>query len=193
MGILSFLIVSAWWKASGKALIGLTLIILTVIEPLSPLYDAGFWLSFGATLGIVLFQNHTKWLFTRLKVPEMVSSVLALTVWASLWSLPILIFHFWNITVNTVLTNVLISWFVGWILFSGSIFWILSLLWFPFLKMAWILVYIPTKIIITLSKLLSNGIVLHFSVSSQIWISCFLLGVMLYYFIFDELHLLNAK
>ncbi len=186
MWILSYMIVSAWWKASGKALVGLTLVILTLIEPLSPLYDAGYGLSFGATLGIILFQKYSKNIFSHMKIPEIIGSALALTLWASLWSLPILIFHFWSIAINSILTNILIAWFVGWILLSGSIFWILTLLWIPFLKMVWLLVYIPTKIVIILSQFLSNGISLTFSESSQIWISSFIVWIMLYYFIFDE-------
>lgn len=186
MGILSFLIASAWLRASGRAIIGLTLILLTVMEPLSPLFDAGYGLSFGATLGILLFQKHTENYFKRLHVPSILRSALSLTIGATLWSLPIILYHFGSIAINSIITNILIAWFLGWILFSSTIFWILSLFWFPFLKIIWLLVYIPTKIIIYISGFFSHWFILTLPREQSTALCIFLIGFILYFFIFDE-------
>jgi ComEC/Rec2-related protein len=188
MGILSFLIASAWLRASSRSIIGLTLVILIIIEPLSPLYDAGFWLSFGATLGILLFQKQTESIFKRLHVPNFVRTTLSLTLGASLWSLPILIYHFGNVALYSIITNILISGFLGWILFSATFFWILSLIWFPFLKIVWLLIYIPTKIIISISHFFSHGITFTPTQEQSTILTLFLLWFILYFYIFDELN-----
>lgn len=186
MGVLSYLIASAWLKSSWRAIIGIACIILIFMEPLSPVFDAGFGLSFGATLGILLFQKHTETLCTKLRIPKFFSSILSLTFGASLWSLPVLLYHFSGFPINTLITNILISWFLGWTLLSSTVFWLFSSLWVPFMKLFWFLVYVPVKTTITLSDFFRDGIQLKFGEQNWFLLAILLFGILIYHYIFED-------
>lgn len=57
MGIISYLAISEGWRINSVSFLFLLAIILSFFEPLSLLYDASFSLSFGATLGIIVFHS----------------------------------------------------------------------------------------------------------------------------------------
>ncbi len=70
------------------------------------LYDLGFQLSFGATLGILLFYRFYKGAFSRL--PKFVSNTLAVTVSAQIMVLPIILFQLGEINLTGVLSNLVL-------------------------------------------------------------------------------------
>lgn len=70
MGILSYGIASNGMRGSSRAVLTLALIVLILMSPLSPLYDPGFGLSFGATLGIILFHSKIESIGKKYGIPE---------------------------------------------------------------------------------------------------------------------------
>jgi competence protein ComEC len=70
MGIISYLIAEYGARTSSLATLALAGLILTIYNPLSPLYDAGFGLSFGATLGILIFHAPIQKYWIRACLPE---------------------------------------------------------------------------------------------------------------------------
>jgi competence protein ComEC len=82
------------------------------IHPLAPLYDAGFGLSFSATLGILLFHPPIEKWCKKNKFPHIIISIVSVSIGAMLGSLPMLIFHFEKIPLATLLTNLLIGGFL---------------------------------------------------------------------------------
>jgi ComEC/Rec2-related protein len=186
MGIIGYIAVEWGDRISSRATLWLALIVATLIEPLGPLYDAGFGLSFSATLGIILFQkNITRWLW-KYHIPTLVSSSVAITLGASLWSLPILLYHFWEIPVWSIITNILIAGFLGWILFSGIIYAGFSLIssWLSYIF--GFLVYLPTYIVIRISRIFDSGYILSVSEDIALIISLSLLGLLSFFFVYDD-------
>lgn len=100
---------------------------IITLSPLTLLYDAGFGLSFCATLGILLFHKKVDDFFTKLGVPHSISPFFSVTLSATLGSLPITVFHFHTLSVGGILANILIAGLLGWILFMSVIYLILSL------------------------------------------------------------------
>lgn len=95
-----------------------TVVVLTVIKPLS-LWDVGFQLSFGATLGLILFAPAIERFFERglmrvgtaeraRSMLRPLNEALALTLSAMILTLPLVVYHFGRLSLVAPLANLLI-------------------------------------------------------------------------------------
>lgn len=113
-------------------------------NPLLLKLDVGFQLSFLAMLGIIyllpIFQDFLK--FIPWKEPK---SILAMTLSAYLFTLPILIFNFGYISFVAPLTNLLIVPLLYWIMIFGFLFGLVGIIWQP---LGWIL-SLPSWLLLT--------------------------------------------
>lgn len=111
-------------------------VIMLAQNPLLLKLDAGFQLSFFAMLGIIylmpIFQDWLK------GVPENfeIKNVLAMTLSAQVFTLPILVYNFGYLSFVALITNVLIVPLAYWIMLFGFIFALGGAIWQP---LAWIL------------------------------------------------------
>ncbi|MDP2910242.1 MAG: ComEC/Rec2 family competence protein, partial [bacterium] len=111
--------------------------IMLIINPMLLFYDVSFQLSFLATLGIIsLGSSLKKWLKW---------DVLIMTVSAYVFTLPILIYNFGQVSLIGLLVNLLIVPFVYWITILGFIFVLIGLFW---QSLAWLL-SIPVWLLLT--------------------------------------------
>lgn len=176
MGILSYFIAEYGARASSIATLAFAGLILTIYSPLSPVYDAGFWLSFGATIGILIFHAPLKSLWEKTRFPQSIFPFISVSIGASLGSLPILIYHFGTIPVGSIVINILIAAVLGWILFTSIIFvpisYISPLLGYYF----WYIIYIPTKYIIMLSDIFRYSTTITIGENWRVIITLVLLG-----------------
>jgi competence protein ComEC len=110
--------------------------LMLVVNPLLLLNDVGFQLSFLAMLGIIyllpIFQN---W-FRRIPNVFQFRSILAITLSAQIFTLPILIYNFGYMSLLSPISNVLIVPFLSYIIGFGFLFALVGLLWQP---LGWIL------------------------------------------------------
>lgn len=186
MWILSYSIVEYGGRGSSKSILILTGIILILYEPLSPLYDAGFGLSFGATLGILLFEKPLSDSFSRIHTPKVIISLMTVTLWALCGSLPILIYHFGEIAIGSLMANILIGWVLGWILSVSVIFaTVASISHIGGILSGW-LIYIPTRYIIMITDYFQYGYHLSIPISLRPHISLFFLWCIVFFFIESE-------
>ncbi len=124
-GIMGGLFVLA--QAFGRKSVGTRAIILTagimlLINPLLLFYDIGFQLSFLAVLGIITLAPYfKKWVK---------STILATTLSAYIFTLPILFYNFGRISLIGPLVNILVIPVIYWIMILGLAFSILTLI-FP--------------------------------------------------------------
>ena len=83
---------------------------VTVILAVSPLYlfEAGFQLSVGAVLGMILFSDTLSKALCKIKFPKLLASALSTSVSVQIGILPSLIYNFGEIQVYALLSNVLI-------------------------------------------------------------------------------------
>ncbi len=186
MGVLSYMITEYGSKSSSKALLWLALLILTIMSPLSPIYDPGFWLSFSATLGILLFHKKIAALCQRLSLPKVITSILSVTFWATLGSLPVMIFHFGTVALASLIANIMIAGLLGWILFSSVAFVVIeffsSTLWYLF----WFLVYIPTQMIIEIASFFRSGTIVEIPEMFRTPIMLFIFWAYLFFFLEED-------
>ena len=96
--------------------------VMTLHNPFVLLWDAGFQLSFAATIGILYVAP----LFDRRW--ELVSSTLS----AIVITLPLALYHFGRFSLIAPVTNLLILWTIPILMALGAIAIIASLLFFPF-------------------------------------------------------------
>lgn len=151
MGILSYIIAEYGGNVASLSTLAFSAIILTIIEPLAPLYDAGFGLSFGATAGILLFQERGKILLQKYHIHENFHAYITLSVGAMFGSLPVMIYHFWSLSSGSLIINLFIGWCLGFILWYATIYFPLAIIFEKSQYLLWYILYIPTQYIITLS------------------------------------------
>lgn len=84
------------------------------------LFSAGFQLSFGAVISIVLFYRPFRfYLKKKTKIQNMVSDSLLLTVSATIGTLPVMLYHFHSFNAISLIANLLIVPLFGVLLISG--------------------------------------------------------------------------
>ena len=115
----------------------LTFIILIFINPFN-IFSVGMWLSFGGTLGIVLFHKFLKrWIECKFhiksKTVKSFLEVFLVSFSAQIMILPIMVYCFNTISLTFFISNLLIYFLIGPILALGYVSLILGLC-FPFIR-----------------------------------------------------------
>ena len=101
-------------------------LIMILYNPYS-LYDVGFQLSFAATLGLVILEEPLRVIFSRLTaLPEAVMTAATSTLAAQVFTLPILLWQFGQISLVAPITNTLILPFVPLTMFMVALTYVLD-------------------------------------------------------------------
>jgi competence protein ComEC len=122
----------------------LAFILMIVIDPKS-ISTVSFQLSFAATIGIIL-SSKLNGIFDN-KFFQFIFSNIKITLAAELFTLPIIMYHFRQVSLIAPISNILVAWTVEPILIFGFIGDILGIIWQP-------LGYIPL--------VLCQGILMYF-------------------------------
>ncbi len=155
MGLLAFFAIEYRSRVSSLAILFLIGDIFLIFSPLSLIYDPAFGLSFAATMSIILYYSP---LLSRLQtyhIPTPIASILAITVAASIGTLPVTIYHFATVSFGFLFANIAIAFIVGWILFMSVWYMLLSFLGEAFLYVFGFLIYVPVHYIIEVSRFFS--------------------------------------
>lgn len=149
MGGLLLLAQKVGRKSASFRTVATAATLMLIINPLLLMSDIGFQLSFLAILGMVFFQpRFLKWLnFIPEKNFLNLRSILATTFSAQIFTLPILIYNFGQVSLVSPITNILILPVIYWIMIFGGGLMILGLIWQP---LTWILI-IPCWLLLTYS------------------------------------------
>lgn len=127
-------------------------VIMLFLNPLLLVSDLGFQLSFLAVMGIILFTPILEYYFRKISNKFQLRNVISMTLGAQIFTLPILIFNFGQISIVAPLANVLIVPLLPFIMISGFIFVLLGVFWNP---LAFIL-SIPSWIFLSYLMLVIN-------------------------------------
>jgi len=128
-------------KITTISSINISLLLLMVNNPYCIL-DIGFQLSYGGTIGIITFykplkrlliKNNKKTQITNLK--EKIQEMLLLTISANIIIFPIIMFHFNNISLSFLISNLLASPIMGVLILLGFITIIFSYIFYPISKL----------------------------------------------------------
>jgi competence protein ComEC len=181
MGILTFFAIEHGKKVASIIVLFTLGTILLIANPLSLAFDAGFGLSFIATMGILLYYEPlSKWLWKTV-IPKVLFPIIGVTLAASLGSLPVLIYHFGVLPIGSLVANILIAWVLGWILMTGVFYLIFGIIGWYFLYLFGFLVYFPVKYVLLVSQFFALSGTLSIPENWQIPLS---LGV-LWFFLVD--------
>ena len=158
MGILTILASLFYRKSDIYTNLGLSMLIILFSNPFT-IYDVGLWLSYGGTLGIVLFQKIFNELIvinvknsTLQKILEFIKEMLVITISAQIIIIPIMALNFKQISIIFWLSNILASPIIAISIISGFILIIISIIFFPLSK----ILVIPIKFLINLLILIAE-------------------------------------
>lgn len=82
-------------------------VILLSVNPFT-LFDIGFQLSFAATISLVLFYPKIKVYTVHKYIPEIISDTLAATLAAQVGVIPVTLYYFNNLSIISILSNLLV-------------------------------------------------------------------------------------
>jgi ComEC/Rec2-related protein len=152
MWTLSYLAIEYCNRLSSVAILFLVAIVFVVISPLSLVYDASFWLSFGATLWIILLHPFFQWVGKKIWVPKFFNDIFSVTLGATIASSIAVLYHFGRIPLFSLVANLLIGVFLGWILIATVIYLVLSIFWSSVLYFWGWCIYLPVTYIIRVAE-----------------------------------------
>jgi competence protein ComEC len=128
-------------RRSGINTLAITAALMAGITP-NTLWDAGFQLSFAATLGLVLYAEPLQTWFTNLlsrrlplatarNIASLAGSYLLFTLAAQVMTLPIIAYHFQRISLLSILVNPIILPVQPPVMILGGLATLLGMVWQP--------------------------------------------------------------
>ncbi|MFA5211114.1 MAG: ComEC/Rec2 family competence protein [Patescibacteria group bacterium] len=131
MGIIVLFAKQIGRKSQVANILILTALIMNVFNPYILVWDAGFQLSFLATIGLIYLSPVLNKYF--IKVPEKfcLQENLVSTLSAIIITLPIILFQFGRLSIVAPFVNILILWILPWIMFLGFISVFFSFIFYP--------------------------------------------------------------
>ncbi|MBR4110966.1 MAG: DNA internalization-related competence protein ComEC/Rec2 [Clostridia bacterium] len=169
-------------KSNVYASLSITALIMLLYNPLT-IYDIGFVLSFGGTLGIVLFYERIKnaiinrySIENRFVIP--VIETFAVTISAQIVLTPIMCYTFNTFSLFLIIVNILIVPISGVLTIMGFVTYLIGIIYFPIGKLVSYSIFIIIRAIIIIAHLFSK-----IPFSSLIVITPKIYWVILYYLI----------
>ncbi len=101
--------------------IALSLFITLLYNPFLILH-AGLQLSYLGTIGIILFSKLMLSITQKFKLNSKIAEILAITLSAQIMIIPVICFHFNNLGIYFLITNLLVSFIIGPIIILGFIY-----------------------------------------------------------------------
>lgn len=149
-------------KSNIISSISVSALILLLINPFI-LFDIGFILSYGGTIGIVLLNSkltnkiNSKYsIIQDNKIIKSVFEILSVTLSAQIILFPIMWYYFNSISIISILSNLLIAPFVGFITIIGILIYIIGLFNIAFAKFIGYSLYSLVSIVIYIAKFCSS-------------------------------------
>lgn len=169
-------------NSSGRA-ITVTAFLMLIFNPLLLKIDVGFQLSFIACLGIVYLKPILDNLFFKLPNYFNLRDILTLTLAAQVGVLPILIFHFGQVSLISPLANILIVPLLPFLMIGGMIVSFVVFIYLPLAKLLAYPVYLLLGYLIKTINLLADFPLAGFELKNISWIILVGYYLILFYFL----------
>lgn len=161
MWILAYFILISGRKSDSLSLMLLTAVILVLFNPLYINYDVSFHLSFLAVLWLLYTKDFWEKIFFFLPKFFAIKESFVLTLSAMSTTLPIMVFNFWQISLLSPVSNMI----VWWVIPISMMLWFLSIIWNIFSEKLWFILgffwYFPLKFVNFMAWFFGN---LNFSI-----------------------------
>ena len=142
MWLIWYYVLVSWRDWNALSVMLLTAIIMVILSPLSINYDVSLHLSFLAVLWIMYTQNFFSKIFYFLPEVLEIRIAFVLTLSALSFTLPIMIFNFWQISLMSPFANIAVSWTIP----IAMSLWFLSILVYFIYPLLWVIVWYLTWI-----------------------------------------------
>lgn len=150
MGIISLMALQSGRKGLVMLVLFSSAFLMNMFNPYMLVYDAGFQLSFAATLGLIVFADRIKNFFKFLPDFYQIKDSFTMTMAAQVFTLPILVFGFGRLSLITPLANIAVAPLLPLAMFFGFFSAVFSFfsnwLHVPFSFMAWFFLDLIVKI-----------------------------------------------
>lgn len=152
MWIIWYFAVVSWRQSNILAVIIFTLILMITYSPLSINYDASLHLSFLAVLWIIYTEKFFEKVFKF--IPEMfeIRTATSITISALIFTFPIMMFNFWQVSIIAPLSNVLVTWTIPIVMFI----WFISIIFYSIFPILWMIVGYFARILLRWDILIVN-------------------------------------
>ena len=124
-------------KSDSYTSLAFSLLIMLIYNPYS-IFDIGLQLSYGGTIGIILFQSKiSKWLYTKFNLQnksdkksliKYIIDMLTVSISANIVIIPIMIVQFNNLSLTFWISNILAGPLLGFIIILGFLTYLISII-----------------------------------------------------------------
>lgn len=121
MWLLWYIILLSWRKWHGYTLLIFTAWIMVLYSPYSLNYDISMHLSFLAVLWIIFTQDFYKKIFNSVTETLAIKEALVLTFAALTFTLPLMLFNFWQVSILSPFANISVTWTIPIAMLLGFI------------------------------------------------------------------------
>lgn len=135
--------------------ISVAALIALIFNPYS-LLDLGFQLSYGGTIGIIIFIKRIQEKKSNSKVINYIKQMALVSIYANIIIIPIMMYHFNTVSFTFIISNIMASPILGIIVITGFLFIIASITVKPLTRLIAIFIKPILSILIKISQICSK-------------------------------------
>ena len=135
--------------------ISVAALITLIFNPYS-LLDLGFQLSYGGTIGIIIFIKRIQEKKSNSKVINYIKQMALVSIYANIIIIPIMMYHFNTVSFTLIISNIMASPILGIIVITGFLFIIASITVKPLTRLIAIFIKPILSILIKISQICSK-------------------------------------
>lgn len=135
--------------------ISVAALITLIFNPYS-LLDLGFQLSYGGTIGIIIFIKRIQEKKSNSKVINYIKQMALVSIYANIIIIPIMMYHFNTVSLTFIISNIMASPILGIIVITGFLFIITSITVKPLTRLIAIFIKPILSILIKISQICSK-------------------------------------
>lgn len=155
MAILTLFSSIIYRKSDVYTNISVAALITLIFNPYS-LLDLGFQLSYGGTIGIIIFIKRIQEKKSNSKVINYIKQMALVSIYANIIIIPIMMYHFNTVSFTFIISNIMVSPILGIIVITGFLFIIASITVKPLTRLIAIFIKPILSILIKISQICSK-------------------------------------
>lgn len=155
MAILTLFSSIIYRKSDVYTNISVAALITLIFNPYS-LLDLGFQLSYGGTIGIIIFIKRIQEKKSNSKVINYIKQMALVSIYANIIIIPIMMYHFNTVSFTFIISNIMPSPILGIIVITGFLFIIASITVKPLTRLIAIFIKPILSILIKISQICSK-------------------------------------
>lgn len=155
MAVLTLFSGIVYRKSDVYTNISVAALITLIFNPYS-LLDLGFQLSYGGTIGIIIFIRRIQEKKSNSKVVNYIKQMALVSIYANIIIIPIMMYHFNTVSLTFIISNIMASPILGIIVINGFLFIITSITVKPLTRLIAIFIKPILSILIKISQICSK-------------------------------------